>query len=73
MKHLRRQLEILWGRSHSVLAFGLQGYEGDCVHEPATAAGDAGDLESSDGVRHPTNSVGTSGFTKEISFGKYMK
>lgn len=70
MKQLRRQLDTLWGRSHSVLDFSLQGYEGDCVHEPATTAGDAGDLESSDGVRHPKNSGGTSGFTKEISFGK---
>lgn len=30
----------------------------------------AGDLETSDGVRHPKKSGGTSGLTKQISSGK---
>lgn len=64
MKYLRRKLEVLWGRSHSVLGFSLQGYKGDVSMSQIQQLVLAGDLETNDRIRDPKNSGGTSGLTK---------
>lgn len=70
MKQLGRQLEVLWGRSHSVPDFSLQGYKGDVSMSQMLLLVLVGDLKTSDGLRHPKNSGGISRFTKQISIGK---
>lgn len=70
MKQLGGQLGVLWGRSHSVPDFSLQGYERDVSMSQILLLVLVGDLETSDGVRHPKSSGGISGFTKQISIGK---
>lgn len=70
MKQLRRQLGVLWGTSHSALGFSLLGYKGDESMSQLLQLVRVGDVETNDGVRHPRNSGGTSGLTKQISCGK---
>lgn len=53
----------MWGRSHSGLAFSLLGYKGNVFVSQLRQPMLIGGLETSDGVRHPRTSSGTSGLT----------
>lgn len=64
IKQLKRQLAILWGRSNSAIAFSLLGYKDNVFMSQLLQPVLVNDLETSDGVRHPRISGGTSGLTK---------